>query len=520
MGTVNNNDSQWIQDEAEKIRSSLLNELHRIENEVNEQFSSFKNDFELRHPKTSEPLKIKPSYRQMDETRVFVARNSILTDLFETSHIRSIRNVFAAMLLILVIQVTINDIVHSGRLKLNFELIFYCFQKLHIALFIWLIMQLCTAVIVFMGFYYWTSNRIFYYDNIKRLRIYDVTWLIIYITYIILFLVLPCREIVNHQLPVASSLIVLIEQLRQLMKTHSFIRENVEKVHLQCRLISEPNTNQNNEIKQLSCPDFSQYLYFLFAPTLIYRDNYPRNKVIHWDYVLQMFGQVIAAIFYVYYVVVRFCIPTFANLNQNQITLPIFISVLFNSIMPGSLFLLLGFYGFLHCWLNAFAEMLRFADRMFYKDWWNSTSFAAYYRTWNVVVHDWLYTYVYREVFLLTGGKNRVIAAMCVVLLSATFHEYVMIFALGFFYPIMFVLFAVFGMGFFFLLPRNKGVVFNILVWTSLLVGVGLQSCFYFMEAYARKSCPANDTFWDKLVPRSIVCRMALPSAKILHIDL
>ena len=27
----------------------------------------------------------------------------------------------------------------------------------------------------------------------------------------------------------------------------------------------------------------------------------------------------------------------------------------------------LGFYGFLHCWLNAFAEMLRFADRMFYK---------------------------------------------------------------------------------------------------------------------------------------------------------
>lgn len=70
--------------------------------------------------------------------------------------------------------------------------------------------------------------------------------------------------------------------------------------------------------------------------------------------------------------------------------------------------------------------MLRFADRMFYKvisrvvlstvtwrilffnifqnylfffkqDWWNSTSFANYYRTWNVVVHDWLYCYVYRD---------------------------------------------------------------------------------------------------------------------------
>ncbi|CAF2525665.1 unnamed protein product [Rotaria sp. Silwood2] len=133
METVNN-ESQWIQDETEKIRSSLLNELHRIEHEVNEQFSSFKNDFELRQPKTLQQPKIKlaiyffkllsiklgfislrSSNRQMHESRVFIARNSILTDLFETSHIRSIRNVFVAMLLVLVIQVTINDVVHSGR---------------------------------------------------------------------------------------------------------------------------------------------------------------------------------------------------------------------------------------------------------------------------------------------------------------------------------------------------------------------------------------------------------------------
>lgn len=90
------------------------------------------------------------------------------------------------------------------------------------------------------------------------------------------------------------------------------------------------------------CPNFSQYIYFLFAPTLIYRDSYPRNTAIQWNFVLEMFGQVLAAMFYVYYIVVRFCIPTFADLNQKEITLPIFISVLFNSIMPGSFFLLLG----------------------------------------------------------------------------------------------------------------------------------------------------------------------------------
>ena len=158
------------------------------------------------------------------------------------------------------------------------------------------------------------------------------------------------------------------------MKTHSFIRENLEKIlslglfmHflLHPRIFPFPESSPI-DLRSL-CPDFSRYLYFLFAPTLIYRDQYPRNSTIQWDFVLKMFGQVFACMLYVYYIIVRFCIPTYENLNQNEITLPIFISVLFNSIMPGSLFLLLGFYGFLHCWLNAFAEMLRFADRMFYK---------------------------------------------------------------------------------------------------------------------------------------------------------
>lgn len=36
-------------------------------------------------------------------------------------------------------------------------------------------------------------------------------------------------------------------------------------------------------------------------------------------------------------------------------------------MFPGSLVLLCGFFAILHAWLNAFAEMMRFADRMFYK---------------------------------------------------------------------------------------------------------------------------------------------------------
>ena len=47
------------------------------------------------------------------------------------------------------------------------------------------------------------------------------------------------------------------------MKGHSFIRENAPRV-------------LSTEEKSLEGFDFSRYLYFLFAPTLIYRDEYPR----------------------------------------------------------------------------------------------------------------------------------------------------------------------------------------------------------------------------------------------------
>ena len=62
------------------------------------------------------------------------------------------------------------------------------------------------------------------------------------------------------------------------------------------------------------------------------------------------------------------------------------ISSCFYSSLPGIILLLLGFYGFLHCWLNGFAELLRFNDKEFYQDWWTAKSFGEYYRKWNCVV--------------------------------------------------------------------------------------------------------------------------------------
>jgi len=191
--------------------------------------------------------------RQINEARAFIPRNSILTDLFEISHIRSIRNVFVAVLLIFVIQVMINDIIEYGRINLNFELIFQCFGNIHMVLFIWVLMYLATSIVAFMGFHQWSKNRVFYLKykrNLSKnhlsnnpiwksigyfsvLETYDLIWLMIYIAYIVLFLVFPCREIVKHQLPVASSLIILLEQVRmnERIQINHFCSVSVETIN-------------------------------------------------------------------------------------------------------------------------------------------------------------------------------------------------------------------------------------------------------------------------------------------------
>ncbi|NXX54709.1 SOAT1 acyltransferase, partial [Scopus umbretta] len=81
--------------------------------------------------------------------------------------------------------------------------------------------------------------------------------------------------------------IISVLQVRLVMKAHSFVRENVPRVL----------SSVKDKSSTVPIPRISQYLYFLFAPTLIYRDNYPRNRVIRWGYVATKFAQVSSAAF-------------------------------------------------------------------------------------------------------------------------------------------------------------------------------------------------------------------------------
>ncbi|MGK3747544.1 MAG: diacylglycerol O-acyltransferase-1 [Bacillariaceae sp.] len=82
---------------------------------------------------------------------------------------------------------------------------------------------------------------------------------------------------------------------------------------------------------------------------------------------------------------------------------------------------LLVFYGFFHVLLNLLAQLLRFGDRVFYRDWWNSTNMSSYWRLWNLPVHYWLVRHLYFPCIRLGISKS---AAMFIVFFfSAVVHE-------------------------------------------------------------------------------------------------
>jgi len=87
--------------------------------------------------------------------------------------------------------------------------------------------------------------------------------------------------------------------------------------------------------------------------------------------VVRYFLEVIGCTFYAAFILEHFLMPVYRDFglpNHHDKPLHKMIVVgVFGSIIPGTFFLVLGFYLLLHAWMNACAELMHFADRMFYK---------------------------------------------------------------------------------------------------------------------------------------------------------
>ena len=151
--------------------------------------------------------------------------------------------------------------------------------------------------------------------------------------------------------------------------------------------------------------------------------------------------------------------------------------------IPNHLIWLMFFYLYFHSFLNLVAELMRFADREFYLDFWNSESVSVFWKTWNIPVHRWAVRHVYKP--FVRNGFGRFTAAFAVFAVSAFLHEYLVSIPLK-----MFRLWACAGM--LVQLPLSilsdkyikGGRAGNIVVWLSLILGQPMAILMYVHDWY------------------------------------
>ena len=180
--------------------------------------------------------------------------------------------------------------------------------------------------------------------------------------------------------------------------------------------------------KNLTYKNFFEYSMF---PTLVYEVSYPRTKRIRWGY---LFGKV-AGIFGVIFIMVAIAqnnmYPIVMRCLELRRTAPIITRLkeyplILVEMIPSFLSMyMLTFFLIWELILNAIAELSRFADREFYKEWWNSVDWDQYSRDWNVPVHKFLLRHVYHST-ISSFHVSKTTATLVTFFLSSLIHEVAM----------------------------------------------------------------------------------------------
>lgn len=426
----------------------------------------------------------------------------------------------------------------------------------------WFIMLLYMLIIIpYVKFIESDSKKI------KRVRF---IYFIIYLIFQLIIYIVAFWFIFSRKLSVACSLATGAEITRFSLKIHGYFREKMlyglkdfhieyasftfrpsNHGHSKNNLISNNSnknnisqmkkdtnvsTNENNK-KDSSCygnnsgecnntkeqavlvdikifdfkTEFKKFIYYLFCPSLIYRDEYPRLTYHRPHYILAHIFNFSCCIAFYYIFMRHICQPYFSYSKiQDYYSLSYFLFDTFRFAIPGVCFLVVGFFLILHTWMNLWSEIILHGDRRFYEDWWNCTNFEQYYRKWNMVVHEWLYYYIYNDVLRLSKGKlNRLHAKLIVFGLSVIIHEIIVTQALGFFFPILALFFG--GPGIIFTYIKTEHRLFNMVFWCKLFLGKGLILLFYLREFSMRSFFEENIKFvspYHEFIPRTILMFM------------
>jgi diacylglycerol O-acyltransferase-1 len=251
---------------------------------------------------------------------------------------------------------------------------------------------------------------------------------ILYVVHILSLLLIPITLIYTltpHPLASMIATIILVILFMKLV-SYSIVNHSLRATKFVERFKAyESGEKLNSTLLYPHNITLADIYYFLLAPTLVYEESYPRTDHIRWGWLSRRIFELIFFLFLQLFIIQQYIVPLVQNamipLSRNDI-----IGIterLMKLTVPNIICWIMMFYTLFHLFLNISGEILRFGDRLFYLDWWNSTDMAYFWRCWNIPVHKWLVLHVYLP--LVKRGYSQSIASFWVFFISAVFHEVV-----------------------------------------------------------------------------------------------
>lgn len=157
------------------------------------------------------------------------------------------------------------------------------------------------------------------------------------------------------------------------LKTASYALTNRDLRHAYLH----PQTGELDAIPDLyrSCTypknvTFGNLCYFWWAPTLIYQPVYPRTDKIRWLFVAKRLGEVVGLCVVMWVLSAQYAAPTLQNSLRawQEWDLAAMVERVLKLSTISLVIWLAGFFALFQSFLNALAEVTRFADRSFYDD--------------------------------------------------------------------------------------------------------------------------------------------------------
>ncbi|XP_076762987.1 diacylglycerol O-acyltransferase [Xylocopa sonorina] len=275
----------------------------------------------------------------------------------------------------------------------------------------------------------------------------------------------------------------------------------IRRQSLSCNNLQAPNVKQNNaEVDDskneadgsgtalVQYPDnlnLRDLYYYILAPTLCYELNFPRTQRIRKRFLIKRVLEVVVGCQVVMSLFQQWMIPSmrnslvpFSNMDVAKAS-----ERLLKLAIPNHLVWLCFFYLFFHSFLNLMGELLHFADRNFYCDWWNADNIDIFWRTWNMPVHRWAVRHLYIPIIEMGYGRNT--ASVTVFFISAFFHEYLVSVPLKTFQIWAFI--GMMGQIPLSLISKKVEKHYgarwgNITVWASLIIGQPLCIMMYYHD--------------------------------------